>query len=593
MWRTLATTFATVATVLAITFIVMTLEVRDRVRSWVVSNLASTQDLFSLVERNHQREMQDRVTTLAGAAEVRAAVDGYRVPLIRSSSPQDQREWAGGIQRQVQQIAAQTDSDVVALVDPRNVTLATAGTFGWAWPVGREVEVHGVAGNGTGSDGVVKVPGGVFRVAVAPLKLAGATVGRLYLASSLDQKYALELQRLTRAETAIVVGGRVVASTLPQQSQAGLDSLGARQTEGVILLQGEQYAFSKFFEIGDTAYYALASIDAASARATTTALQVMGSIGLGAMVLAAVASFWLARTLSTPIDRLSASMAQASRGEFDVQLVPNGTSQEVDGLVHTFNALLSSLATARADAQEAYIGSIRALAMMLDARDPYTAGHSERVATLAVRIGRQMGLEATDLDTLRLGALLHDIGKVGLSDDLLRKPGRLTDDEFGLIKAHPILGARILKMVPSLAAHLPIVELHHERLDGTGYPHGLRGEETPLLARIVHCADAYDAITTARAYRPARSSSQALAEIWDCRGFDFDPAVVDALIQALPTAATPDAADEPTQPAESPSAVAGRSVLWLRPTAQNQATTNERIQRQSGRASAYRREPVD
>jgi putative nucleotidyltransferase with HDIG domain len=591
VWRTLATTFATVATILAITFVVMTLQVRDRVRSWVVSNLASTQDLFSIVEQNRQREMQDRVMALAGAADLRATVDGYRVPLGLLSSSQDQRHWAGGIQRQVLQIAAQTDADVVAVADPRNVTLATAGTFGWAWPVGSEVDVHGISGSGAGSDGVVKVPGGVFRVAVAPLKLAGATVGRLYLANSLDQQYALELQRLTRAETAIVVGGRVVASTLPQPSQRALDGLSAGQTEGVIELQGEQHAFSKFFEIGDTAYYALASIDAASARAMTTAFQVMGSIGLGAMVLAAIASFWLARTVSTPIDRLSASMAQAGRGEFDVRLVPSGTSREVDGLAHTFNDLLSSLAAARVQAQEAYIGSIRALAMMLDARDPYTAGHSERVATLAVSIGRQMGLAEAELDTLRLGALLHDIGKVGLSDDLLRKASRLTDDEMELIKGHPVIGARILKMVPSLAAHLPIVELHHERLDGKGYPHGLHGEETPLLARIVHCADAYDAITSARAYRPARSSSQALAEIWECRGFDFDPAVVDALLQALPAAATQDDVAEPARPAGAPAAA--DRVLALRTPTRSGPTTDERSQRRASRASEYPRELPD
>lgn len=589
VWRTLATTFATVATVLAITFIVMTLEVRDRVRSWVVSNLASTQELFSIVERNRQREMQERVTTLAGAADLRATVDGYRFQSsTRFPSPQNQREWAGGIHRQVQQIAAASDADVVAVADPRNVTLATAGTFGWAWPVGSEIQVHGIADSGAGSDGIVKVPGGVFRVAVAPLKLAGMTVGRLYLANSLDQKYALELQRLTRAETAIVVGGQIVASTLPQPSQGDLGGLGGGQTDGVIVLQGEEYAFSKFFEMGDTGYYALASIDAASARAMTTTLQVMTSIGLGAMVLAALASFWLARTLSRPIDRLSASMVQASRGEFDVQLVACGSSQEVDELVHTFNGLMSSLVTARAQAQEAYIGSIRALAMMLDARDRYTAGHSERVAMLAVSIGRQMGLGTSDLDQLRLGALLHDIGKVGLSDDVLRKPGRLTHEEFELIKAHPVLGARILKMVPSLAPVLPIVELHHERLDGQGYPHGLRGEEIPLFARIVHCADAYDAMTTARAYRPAGSSSHALEEIWEGRGVDFDPAVVDALIQSLPSAAMPDATSEPSEPV----AVSGGTVVWMPPTTGSDGT-RARTPRRSSRAPGFGQDPRD
>lgn len=548
--RTLAATFATVATVLCITFVVITLELRDQVRKAVISNLATTQDLFSQVEKDHQRELHNRVTTLADTADLRATVDGYQATSSKSASAQ--RELSGGIQRQVQRIADQTEAHVVAVADPRNVTLASAGNLSWAWPVGRGFEVSGI-GDASGSDGVVKVPGGLFRVVVAPLKLAGATVGRLYLASSLDQRYATDLGRLTRAQTAIIVSGRVVASTLAPRAQSDLASLESRRTEGTIALAGEQFAFLKFFEIGDTAFYALQSIDAAAKNATMEALRVLGYIGAGAMLLAAVASFWLARTLTRPIDSLSASISEmATCGRFDVRLTPSGTSLELDALTNTFNEMMSSLAAAQAETQTAYLGSIRALAMTLDARDPYTAGHSERVATLSVSIGRQMGLPQSDLDILRLGALLHDIGKIGLSDDVLRKPDRLTDEEFELIKMHPTLGARILKSVPFLAPHLPIVELHHERLDGRGYPHGLRGEETPLLARIVHVADAYDAITSARAYRFARSSSDAVAELWHCRGSDFDPAIVDAFIQVLPSVATHEIVDERTMQAALP-----------------------------------------
>ena len=112
---------------------------------------------------------------------------------------------------------------------------------------------------------------------------------------------------------------------------------------------------------------------------------------------------------------------------------------------------------------------------------------------------------------LRLGALLHDIGKIGISDDVLRKPAPLTPEEFEMIKQHPGVGARILRSVPFLAPHIPIVELHHERPDGHGYPHGLRGDEIPLLARIVHVADAFDAMTSARAYRPARGPRRGVA----------------------------------------------------------------------------------
>ena len=140
---------------------------------------------------------------------------------------------------------------------------------------------------------------------------------------------------------------------------------------------------------------------------------------------------------------------------------------------------------------------------------------------------------------LRLGALLHDVGKIGVPDDVLRKRGRLTPEEWEAIKAHPTAGARILQSMPFLARHIPIVELHHERPDGRGYPYGLAGDAIPLPARIVHVADAFDAMTSARAYRPARLPVEALDELRRGAGTDFDPDAVDALIAALSRQRTP------------------------------------------------------
>jgi len=149
------------------------------------------------------------------------------------------------------------------------------------------------------------------------------------------------------------------------------------------------------------------------------------------------------------------------------------------------------------------------------------------------------------MEILRLGALLHDIGKIGVPDEVLRKPGVLSAAEFELIKMHPGAGARILRSIPFLAPHIPIVELHHERPDGLGYPYGLRGDEIPPLARIVHVADAFDAMTSARAYRTGRIPVEAITELRRCVGTDFDGPSVDALTAALPRLV---GASEPAEP---------------------------------------------
>ena len=159
---------------------------------------------------------------------------------------------------------------------------------------------------------------------------------------------------------------------------------------------------------------------------------------------------------------------------FDSSVKASGYSRKSITLTETFNSMMRVGRRRRSGTRSAYVGAIRALATALDARDPYTAGHSERVSALSVAIGRQMALPADQLEILRLGALLHDIGKIGISDAVLRKPGALTAEEFALIKQHPSVGARILRNVHFLAPHLPIVELHHERPDGQGYPHGFK-----------------------------------------------------------------------------------------------------------------------
>lgn len=172
-----------------------------------------------------------------------------------------------------------------------------------------------------------------------------------------------------------------------------------------------------------------------------------------------------------------------------------------------------------------HVATIDALAEALEARDPYTAGHGVRVAARAVRTAQALGVSPGEIELLRVGARLHDIGKLGIPDSILLKPAPLTEQECGFMQVHTRIGRRILAKVPGLEPLLAIVELHHENIDGSGYPYGLRGDDIPLLARIVRVADAFDAMITDRVYRGASSAERAIEQIQSGVGRDFDPDV--------------------------------------------------------------------
>jgi putative nucleotidyltransferase with HDIG domain len=183
--------------------------------------------------------------------------------------------------------------------------------------------------------------------------------------------------------------------------------------------------------------------------------------------------------------------------------------------------------------RELFLGSIRMLAAAIDEKDPYTRGHSGRVAKYSIIIGDGLGLSAEDLDRLRIAALLHDVGKIGVDDRVLKKPGKLTDEEFDLMKQHTVKGANIMRPVAQMKEMLPGIELHHERMDGQGYPYGLSGDQIPLMARIIAVADTFDAITTNRPYQSAMDLEYAIERIRSLSISRFDPLVVNALESAI------------------------------------------------------------
>lgn len=173
----------------------------------------------------------------------------------------------------------------------------------------------------------------------------------------------------------------------------------------------------------------------------------------------------------------------------------------------------------------------------LDAKSHWTRGHSERVTAYSMATAKEMGLSENDIETLRTAAILHDIGKIGTYDVILEKPDKLTEEEFNLVKLHPAKGAEILRHIKQFEDVIPIIRHHHERIDGGGYPYGLKGDEIPLLARVLCVSDSYDSMTSDRPYRPAPGRELAIAELKRCSGTQFDPQVVEVFLRVLETKA--------------------------------------------------------
>jgi len=254
---------------------------------------------------------------------------------------------------------------------------------------------------------------------------------------------------------------------------------------------------------------------------------------------ALILGYLFAVGISTPIRALAASTRAISRGEFH-QRTPVQGAAEISELAETFNSMagdieqfIDKLKRAADQNHELFLGSIRMLAAAIDEKDPYTRGHSGRVAKYSVIIAEQLGLPAGELEKIRISALLHDVGKIGVDDRVLKKPGSLTPEEFELMKQHPTKGANIMRPVAQLKEMLPGIELHHEHVNGGGYPHGLRGDDIPLMARIISVADTLDAITTNRPYQSAMDLEFAMNRVRGLTGSKFDNAVVDALERAV------------------------------------------------------------
>jgi HD-GYP domain-containing protein (c-di-GMP phosphodiesterase class II) len=264
-------------------------------------------------------------------------------------------------------------------------------------------------------------------------------------------------------------------------------------------------------------------------------LLVLGAAILVALVLASVFS----RNLTRPLKNFTAKALELAGGKFGAE-VDIRSKNELGELAQTFNYMSKQLMAYDMEnrrlyesLEEGYLETIVALANSIDSKDAYTRGHSQRVGDVAVEIGRELKLPERQLKHLQYGGILHDIGKIGIVESILCKQSRLTDAEMAIMREHPAIGDSIIGPVSFLTSVRACVRSHHERWDGTGYPDKLKGEEIPMLARIVACADTFDACTSTRPYQKAMPLEQAMEILKKLSGVQLDPAVVEALRRVL------------------------------------------------------------
>jgi HD-GYP domain-containing protein (c-di-GMP phosphodiesterase class II) len=261
-------------------------------------------------------------------------------------------------------------------------------------------------------------------------------------------------------------------------------------------------------------------------------------ICLAFAMFALVTGFLLSRQMTNPLLKLAAAAQKIAGGDFSTRVEAKGSS-EIGALGEAFNVMsdnveehIAKLAKAAEENRELFVGTVKALAAAIDGKDKYTRGHSERVARISVAIGKRLGLDETELETLRISALLHDVGKIAIDDAILKKPAALTDEEFAIMKTHPQRGYKIMSQIPAMKDFLPGMYMHHEMVNGQGYPQGLTDKDIPLQAKIVSVADTFDAMTIDRPYSKGMTLQDSLNRIASFIGTRYDGRVVQALIEA-------------------------------------------------------------
>ena len=396
----------------------------------------------------------------------------------------------------------------------------------------------------------------------SPIKSAGKGVGAVTVILKLDDILHWVSENSVAGKTVYVVdfNGQIVVHPTPKTMPAGMDLsrveiVGAfvdewRKSKGKRLQETrpfkleddglEKQMLGTYFAVTEAPWGVIVQIDQRDAFATVTEMKAETiRWGVLMLLLAGCVGLLSARAITNPIQQLADSTQLIARGDFSKKIQIRSRT-EIGELAETFNKMTDDLELyirqirkAGEENKALFLGTIRALAAAVDEKDPYTRGHSDRVTKYSVIIARALDLDEKTVETISISALLHDVGKIGIDDKILKKPGFLTPEEFEIMKQHPVKGFNIMKTIEQMRNVLPGLRSHHEQWDGNGYPDRLKGDEIPLIARIIAVADTLDAMTTNRPYQQALTFQFAVEKINKNVGIKYDKNVVAAFNRAI------------------------------------------------------------
>ncbi len=528
--------FVPFALVLLASFWALQTRTQTAVRLRLRDSLKETHARVAALNSRREAEASRFLRMVAESPSLKA---GIQLVLVERSA-----EARATLEDQLRDICGSLGIEVMAVHGPEGNLLAAVGGPGLTSAALAEAREK------IPRSGIWDGPGALYRMTNASVNQANDNLGSITVGQRLDLSEFLTPVAVTR-------NGKAVAASVPQLSVAAIgDSLRGCPPEGEceVELGSNTYLSLPLAAPGEGSAYAVRSLlnlDAAFTPVQAVLRNVFSAAALGSVIAGLLVGAAFSRSLSRPIQNLIGRLHASERTGLLEDLTPvRGDIRELAALTESFNRAASAVRHGQKQLVQAYIEFIASLSSALDARDGYTAGHSRRVSDYSVAVCEAMGLKAEETETIRIGALLHDIGKIGVVDTVLQKPARLTPEELTIIQKHPIIGRHILERIRGFERYLPIVELHHENWNGTGYPYRLRGMEVARGARIVHVVDAFDAMTTNRPYRQCMGKDRALKILRECAGSQFDPEIAILFVELVESGKV--GADLPAAPPPPP-----------------------------------------